>query len=97
MMQKCPECGSSEVISDLIVFADQELAGQIPVYVQLTEPKPEKAPFLWLPKTAESGLRAAVRGECGCTRFYATKHAELLQARKQGFVPRENGISRLKV
>lgn len=97
MMQKCPECGSSEVVSDLIVFADQELAGQIPVYVQFTEPKPEKAPFLWLPQTAESGLRAAVCGECGCTRFYATKHAELLQARKQGFVPRENGISRLKV
>ena len=44
-----------------------------------------------------AALHAAVCGECGYTRFYASKHAELLQARKQGYVPRENGISHLKV
>jgi predicted nucleic-acid-binding Zn-ribbon protein len=97
MMKTCPECGSTEIVSDLIVFTDQELGGQLPAYVQVTEPKPEKASFLWLPKTEESGFRAAVCGGCGYTRFYATKHAELLQARMQGFVPRGNGISRLKV
>lgn len=37
MMTTCPECGSSEIISDLLVFADKALGGQYPPYVQLEE------------------------------------------------------------
>ncbi|MBI5933768.1 MAG: hypothetical protein HY867_08675 [Chloroflexi bacterium] len=96
MMKTCPECSSSEIISDLIVFTDEMLAGQLPAYVQLAEPEPEKTPFIWIPKSASSGLRAAVCGECGYTRLHATNHAELLQARKQGYESRPNGMSRLK-
>jgi predicted nucleic-acid-binding Zn-ribbon protein len=97
MKTTCPECGSTEIVPDLIVFADEMLAGQLPVYVQLTEPKPEKTPFLWIPKSAESGFRAAVCGQCGYTRFYASNHAALLQARKQGYEGRAYGLNRVKV
>ena len=87
-MKPCPECGSTEIIADLVVFANQmeTLAGGVVACVQLTEPKPEKAPFIWVPKYVTSGFHAAVCGECGYTRFYAAHHANLLQARRQGYV-----------
>lgn len=78
MMQKCPECGSSEVVSDLAVFSDEAAIGlQLP-YVLLKEPKPEKkAPFIWSLKSVATGFRAAVCGSCGYTRFYAKNHKEI--------------------
>ena len=97
MMQKCPECGSNEIIPDLLVFADEMIAGQLPIYVKLNEPGPEKKPFIWVPKNAASGFRAAVCGECGYTSFYATNHTELLQARKQGYASEQYSFGRVKV
>ncbi len=95
-MRQCPECGSTEILSDLIVFADEMLAGQLPAYVQVAEPKPAKAPFIWIPKTVTSGLRASVCGACGYTRFHASNHAEMLRASKQGYTGREYGLSMFK-
>jgi predicted nucleic-acid-binding Zn-ribbon protein len=91
-MKPCPECGSTEIVSDLLVFADEALNGLNPPYVELIEPKPAKTPFIWSPKTAASGFRAAVCGECGYTRFYATNYAELSTARKQGYVSQQYAL-----
>jgi hypothetical protein len=86
MKKTCPECGSNEIIPDLLVFADEALTGLHPPYVKLVEPSPAKKPFIWIPKKAASGFRAEVCGECGHTRFRATNHAELAKAHKQGYV-----------
>ena len=85
MMKKCPDCGSTDVIPDLQVFADEALGGQHPVYVKLVEPKPEKPPFIWSPKSAATGFRAAVCGNCGYTQFYTKHFAALLEAHKKGY------------
>ena len=47
MMNTCPECGSVEIINDLIVFAGEAPSGQQLVYVSLEKPSPEKKPFIW--------------------------------------------------
>ncbi len=85
MMTTCPECGSTEIIPDLIVFADESPSGQQPVYVQLREPEPPKHGFIWLPHTVATGFRAAICGNCGYTRFYTRYQKELLEAYKKGY------------
>jgi predicted nucleic-acid-binding Zn-ribbon protein len=85
MMNTCPECGSEEIIHDLIVFAGEAPSGQHLAYVSLQEPSPEKKPFIWSPKTVVTGFRAAVCGNCGYTRFYTKQFKELLDAHKKGY------------
>ncbi|MBI3159618.1 MAG: hypothetical protein HYZ26_08485 [Chloroflexi bacterium] len=85
MMHTCPECGSTEIVPELLVFADEALIGQHPPYVKLVEPKPEKAPFIWSPKSVATGFRAAICGACGYTRFYTKHYAEILEAHKKGY------------
>jgi predicted nucleic-acid-binding Zn-ribbon protein len=97
MMKTCPECGSTEIISDLLVFADELVAGQLPLYVKMIEPGPEKKPFIWVPKGVASGFRAAVCGKCGFTHFYASNFAELVKAREQGYTSEQYGMNRMKV
>jgi len=89
MMKACPECGSTEIIPDLLVFADEALTGQHPPYVQLVEARPEKAPFIWSPKSVATGFRAAVCGSCGYTRFYTKNYAALLDAYKKGYTSQQ--------
>lgn len=89
MMKTCPECGSTEIVPDLIVFSDEALGGLQPPYVLLKEPKPEKPPFIWSPKTVGTGFRAAICGECGYTRFYTKRHAEILEAYKKGYASQQ--------
>ena len=86
MMTKCPQCGSSEIIPDLIVFGYGSNAGQMPISVTLIEPEPAKRPFVWMPKSETSGLRAAICGECGHADIYTNYYKELLAAHKKGFV-----------
>ena len=95
MTKPCPECGSTDIVPDLLVFADESLTGQHPPYVQLMEPEPAKRPFLWSPKTVASGFRAAVCGNCGYTRFYTKQHAELLEAHKRGYVSQQTASNHL--
>lgn len=85
MMTQCPECGSTEIISDLFVFADEAASGEHPPYVKLNEPEPAKRPFVWMPKSVAAGFRAAVCGECGHTQFYTKHFAQLLEAHKKGY------------
>ena len=96
-MKTCPDCGSTEIVSDLIVFADEIAAGQIPVYARLVEPAPAKKPFVWVPKSVTTGFRAEICGGCGYTRFHAANHAELLAAKKQGYSNDTSTLSRVKV
>ena len=89
MIKACPECGSTDIVTDLIVFADEALAGQHPPYVQLMEPEPEKLPFIWNPKSVATGFRAAICGSCGYTRFYTKNYAEILEAHKKGYTSKQ--------
>lgn len=93
MMKKCPECGSTEIVPDLIVFADEALVGQHPPYVSLIEPEPEKRPFIWMPKSVSTGFRAAICGSCGYTQFYTKYHAEILDAHKKGYISQKYDMS----
>jgi predicted nucleic-acid-binding Zn-ribbon protein len=96
MMKPCPECGSTEIVEDLPVFSDPLLGGQQPPYVQLAEPKPEKTPFLWSPKTVTTGFLAAICGSCGYTRFYSKNYAAILEAHKNGYKSRPRGLDVLE-
>jgi len=85
MMTQCPQCGSTEIVPDLIVFADEAAVGQRPVHVSLKEPEPAKRPFVWIPKEVSTGFRAAICGGCGYTQFYTKYHTEILDAYKKGY------------
>jgi len=85
MTNICPECGSADIVSDLLVFADESLSGGNPPYVKLIEPEPEKLPFIWSPKSVTTGFRATICGSCGYTRFYTKHFAEILEAHKKGY------------
>jgi hypothetical protein len=82
---KCPDCGSSEIVSDLLLFSDEATIGQHPPYVKSVEPEPAKRPILWMPKTVMTGFRAAICGACGHTQFYTKYHAGILEAHKKGY------------
>ena len=84
-MKKCPECGSTEIISDLIVFAPSAKMGAQPIYVTLVEPEPANRPFVWKPQFTTTGFRAAVCGECGHSELYTKHYVDLLVAHKKGF------------
>src|SRR5258706_3324625 len=92
MMKKCPECGSTEIVPDLIVFADESAIGQRPLYVSMIEPDPEKRPFIWSPKIVSTAFRAAICGACGHTQFYTKYHAEMLEAHKKGYTSQQYGL-----
>jgi predicted nucleic-acid-binding Zn-ribbon protein len=85
MMHTCPECGSTDIVPDLLVFSGNAALGQNPPYVNVVEPTPEKVPFIWNAKSVATGFRAAICGDCGYTQFYTKHHAELLAAHKKGY------------
>ena len=95
MIKIWPECGSTNIVSDLLVFSDKVLNGDRPPYVKLIEPEPEKLPFIWSPKPVATGFRAAICGACGYTRFYATNHAELLEAHKKGYTSQQYAMKNI--
>jgi predicted nucleic-acid-binding Zn-ribbon protein len=85
MNTPCPECGSVNVISDLYVFSGEAPINDAGVYVSMVEPEPAGRPFIWAPKSTVTGFFAVVCGDCGYTRFYTKRHAELLKAARQGY------------
>ena len=84
MMKACPECGSNEIVSELLVFSG-DATSERPPYVKLVELEPQRRPFIWLPKLVAAGFRAAICGACGYTRFYTKHHAEILEAHRKGY------------
>ena len=85
MMTKCPECGSGEIVPNLLVCTDETVSGGEPAYVKLVEPEPAKKPFMWMSDEVKVNFHAAVCGSCGYTRFYTKVHAEVLEAHKKGY------------
>ena len=85
MMTTCPDCGSTEIVSELLVFSGDAATGERPPYVKLVEPEPAKRPFIWLPKSVATGFRAAICGACGHTQFYTKNHAAILEAHRKGY------------
>jgi len=85
MIQTCPECGSNEIVSELLVFSGDAATSERPPYVKLVEPEPAKRPFIWMPKMVTTGFRAAMCGGCGYTRFYSKHHREILEAHQKGY------------
>jgi predicted nucleic-acid-binding Zn-ribbon protein len=95
MMTTCPECGSTEIVSELPVYSGNSQSGQNPPYVSLIEPDPEKRPFIWSPKTVGTGFRAAICGGCGYTQFYTKHYAEILEAHKKGYKSIPYGLEKV--
>jgi predicted nucleic-acid-binding Zn-ribbon protein len=93
MMNRCPECGSVDIVNDLIVFAGEAPSGQRLVYVSLQEPPPQKKSFVWSPKEVVTGFRASVCGSCGYTSFFTKQYKEILEAHKKGFVSQKKGAA----
>ena len=85
MMTKCPECGSSDIIPDLLVNTDAANPNHKPVYVKLLEPSPANSPNMWIPQEIKTEFHAAICGACGFTRFYSKNHAKMLDAHKKGY------------
>jgi predicted nucleic-acid-binding Zn-ribbon protein len=83
MFKACPECGSTDILPDLLVLGDET-----PPHVALLEPRPAKPPLVWQPKVVAAGFRATICGHCGYTRFYTKHQAELLEAYKKGYASR---------
>ena len=80
MMTKSLECGSNELISDLIVFTHETVSGHKPTYVKLVEPVKRST------KEGRAGFRSAICGSCGHTQLYPKYHAEIMGAHKKGYV-----------
>ena len=85
MMTKCPECGSSDIIPDLLVNTDAANPNHKPAYAKLIEPPPAERPAMWIPQEVKTEFHAAICGACGYTRLYAKHHTELLEAHKKGY------------
>ena len=83
--EKCPECGSNDIVSGLTVFTEETTSGGRPAYIKLVEPEPSKKPFMWMAQEVKSEFHAAVCGACGYTQFHAKDHAGLLEAHKKGY------------
>src|SRR4030095_5206480 len=85
MMKACPDCGSTEIVSELLVFSGDATTNERPPYGKLVEPRRANVPSIWLPKSVATGFRAAICGACGYTRFYTKNHAEILEAHRKGY------------
>ena len=78
MMTKCPECGSTEIVPDLIIFAAVSGATGA-LAVSLVDPAQKGEP-------AHAGFRVAVCGACGHTEIYTRFYQRILDAHKKGYV-----------
>ncbi len=83
-MTKCPVCGSTEIISELPLFAGTSGSAIGGPYVVLDPPKGLKGN----PESVSIGFRANICGSCGHTELYTKYAAKLLDAYKQGYVSR---------
>lgn len=95
MMSTCPECGSTEIVSELLVFSGDAPTSERPPYVKLVEPEPAKRPFIWMPKTVATGFRAAICGGCGYTHFYTKHYREIWEAHQQGFTSPDYALKKV--
>jgi len=79
MMTQCPQCGSNEIIPDLVLFGNEIPSCQ--AFVSLVDPHPHHAQ-----EGFAAGVRVAVCGGCGHIEIYTNWNKELLEAYKKGLV-----------
>lgn len=77
----CPKCDSNEIINGLWL-KDYE---SHPPFVEVVEPKPPNASFIWIQKNERSNFLAFVCAACGYTEFYAADHQKLRNGILKGF------------
>ena len=85
MLTKCPDCGSTDIVSDLMVYsiAARHAGNEIlVVHVDLSDPHKKSEPLL-------VGFRASICCDCGYTKFYTKRFKELKEAVKKGYLNRE--------
>lgn len=78
MMTKCPKCGSTEIIPDLILLSF--MAGDVGTVGVVLEDPSRKG------ENESVGFRADVCGNCGYAEFYTKYASDLLNAHKKGYV-----------
>jgi hypothetical protein len=78
MMTKCPQCGSTEIVPDLIVFTVVE-ASRGTLFVSLMDPAKKG-------ERVEVGFRAAICGARGHNEMYTRYPQDVLDAHKKGYV-----------
>ena len=81
MMTKCPQCGSAEIVPDLIVFGEVTSIWRS-IFVSLVHPAKKGEPV-------NIGFRVAVCGTCGHAEMYTRAYQDLLDAYKKGYSTRE--------
>lgn len=81
MMTKCPECGSKDIVPDLILFGDYETR-KWPSLLILVHPTKKAEPAMY-------GLRVAVCGACGHAEMYTKYGPDLLQTHRDGFITQQ--------
>lgn len=86
MEKKCINCGSTDFMPDLKLLTEETTSGYRPVYVKLVQPKPVKAPFLWIAEETKSDFLAHICRQCGFTAIYAENFEQLSDADKKGFL-----------
>jgi predicted nucleic-acid-binding Zn-ribbon protein len=86
MMTKCPECGSNDIIPDLLVNTDAANPNHKPAYVKLLEPPPAERPNMWIPQEVRTEFYAAICGSCGFTRLYTKQHIKIWEAHQKGYI-----------
>jgi len=78
MMTKCPKCGSTEIVPELILYGNLH-TGKKPARVILVDPSRKDDDVV-------VGFYADICGSCGYTEFFTKKANLLLEAHKKGFV-----------
>ena len=81
MMTKCPECGSTEIVPDLILYTEVN-AMRGTLFVALVDPAKKG-------KTEYVGFRIAVCGACGHAELHTRFPQDILAAHKKGYVTQE--------
>ena len=84
-MTQCPAYGSGEIVSDLKLLTDDKVNIGMPLFAKLTEPEPEKKPFMWIATELKINFDAAVCGGCGYAQIYTREYEEVLDAHKKSY------------
>ncbi len=81
MMTKCPDCGSTEILSDLVVFGGYQDNN---IRLIMVDPKKKGESVVY-------GIRAALCCGCGHVDLYTKYYKEFVEAKNKGYVTRVPG------
>jgi NAD-dependent SIR2 family protein deacetylase len=79
MMTQCPQCGSNEIIPDLVLFGNEVPSYQ--AFVSLVDPHPHHTQ-----EGFAAGILVAICGACGHIKMFTNWNKELLEEYKKRLV-----------